>query len=69
MSDDEYWTTLEDCSGIRWSDSGLALLVNHNDNNVWIPKKCIHDDSECYEPDTEGTLKIPLSIAEEKEMV
>lgn len=63
------WTTIEDCEGIKWSESGLALQVEHGGKYYWIPKSCIHDDSDCYKPDTEGTLKIPLDLAEEKELV
>jgi hypothetical protein len=64
-----HWVTLEDCVGIRWSRSKEALQVEYEDKAYWIPNSCIHDDSECHAPDTEGTLKIPESLAIDKEMV
>jgi hypothetical protein len=69
LSETEEMVTLQDCEGVRWSDSRKALLVRYEGETEWIPKNCIHDDSECYEPDTEGTLKIPLKLAEEKNFV
>lgn len=48
------------------ADTGKAVLVEHDGATYWIPKKCIHDDSECYSARTSGTLVIPLWLAEEK---
>jgi hypothetical protein len=46
-----------------------ALLVKVYDQEVWIPKSHIHNDSDVYEADTEGALIISEWIAEKKELV
>jgi hypothetical protein len=46
-----------------------SLLVKIYDQEVWIPKSQIHDDSEVYKADTEGTLIISEWIAEKKELI
>ncbi len=43
-----------------------ALLVVVEGEEVWIPKGQIHDDSEVYDEGHEGTLVIPLWLAEAK---
>lgn len=50
-------------------DTEKALLVEIEGEEVWIPKKMIDDDSEVYKIGTEGTLVIPLWLAEEKDLV
>lgn len=50
-------------------DSGKALLCLIDGDDYWIPKSQIHDDSEVYEMETEGTLIIPRWLAEEKGLV
>ena len=50
-------------------ESDLSLLVKIDDQEIWIPKSTIHDDSEVYKADTEGTLIISEWIAEKKELV
>jgi hypothetical protein len=47
-------------------ETEAALLVEIEGETFWIPKSQIHDDSEVYKADTEGTLVIPLWLAEEK---
>jgi hypothetical protein len=50
-------------------DSGKALLCKiEEDVEVWIPKSQIDDDSEVYEEGHEGTLVIPLWLAEKKDL-
>lgn len=50
-------------------DSGKALLCKiEEDVEVWIPKSQIDDDSEVYEEGHEGTLVIPLWLAEAKDL-
>jgi hypothetical protein len=45
---------------IRESDSGLALLVDLEDqgDRVWIPKSVIHDDSEVFDADENARGKV-----------
>ena len=50
-------------------DSGKALLcVIEEDVEAWIPKSQIDDDSDVREEGDEGTLVIPLWLAEEKDL-
>lgn len=50
-------------------DSDNAIFVEIEDQEVWIPKSQLHDDSEVYKADTEGTLIISEWIAKQKELV
>lgn len=46
-----------------------AILVNHENEEQWIPNSQIHDDSEIWEKSTigeTGSLVIPLWLAEKK---
>lgn len=54
---------------IRESDSGLALLIEIEGKEVWVPKSVIHDDSEVYDEDHEGELVLKEWWAEEKGLV
>lgn len=65
MSDKSH-ITFEDAKCVRESGSGRALLVDINGEEHWIPKSLIHDDSEVYKPNTEGTLVIPTWFAEKE---
>ena len=41
-----------------------ALLVEVEGEEFWLPKSMIDDDSEVYKDGPEGTLVIPLWLAE-----
>lgn len=43
-----------------------ALLVDVDGEEVWLPQSMIDDKSEVYKMGDEGTLVIPLDLAEEK---
>lgn len=43
-----------------------ALLVLIAEDEYWIPKSVIHDDSEVYEMGTSGDLVIPLWFAQKE---
>ena len=58
---------LYDVTSIK--ESRLAIYVEYDGETYWIPKSQIHDDSEVYTNDQEGTLVIPEWLAIEKEMV
>ena len=50
---------LDDCKVMK--ETELALRVEVRDlleSPVWIPKSSIHEDSECYEAGTYGTLVV-----------
>ena len=43
------------------AETDKAILVeseNVPDGKMWVPKSCIHDDSEVYEQDGTGTLVV-----------
>jgi hypothetical protein len=53
---------IQDVTVVRETEA--ALLVNIEEEEIWIPKSQIDDDSEVYKIGTEGTLIIPLWLAE-----
>ncbi len=48
----------------RATDKALCVVVEGEE--VWIPKSAIHDDSEVWKEGQDGTLVIPLWLAEAK---
>ena len=50
-------------------ETDAALLCVIDDDEVWIPKSQIHDDSEVCEEGSSGTLVITEWIAREKGLV
>ena len=67
MSRDEEYAEFDDIECTI--DTPKAILVHVEGKEVWIPKCCIHDDSECYKKGTDGKLIITQRIAEEKGLV
>lgn len=47
-------------------ETAMAILVEVDDAEYWIPKSQIDDDSEVYQDGDEGTLVIPEWLASEK---
>lgn len=43
-----------------------AILVVVEGEDIWIPRSEIHDDSEVWDEGHDGTLVIPLWLAEQK---
>jgi len=60
---EDVWVIHETSHG--YTDRG-AILVMIEDEEVWIPKAMIHNDSEVYQMGTSGTLIVPLWFAEKK---
>lgn len=53
----------EGAVGVKETDR--ALLVRFDDGvERWVPKSCIHDDSEVYAEDDEGRLAVKRWWAE-----
>lgn len=51
----------------RETDKALLIRIqNLSDQEFWIPKVCIHDDSEVYKADSEGELVVTRWFAETK---
>ena len=46
------------------TDKALCVVVEGEE--VWIPRSQIHDDSEVWDEGHEGTLVVPLWLAEAK---
>ena len=57
------------CDAIKFSKSGLALICDFGDEEVFIPTSQIHDNSEVFEPGQSGYLVIPEWLAIDKEIV
>lgn len=47
-------------------ETSAAILVEIGEEEVWIPKSQIDDDSEVYKDGDEGTLVITAWIAKQK---
>ena len=47
-------------------ETGAAILVLVEGEQVWIPKSQIHSDSEVTEEGDKGVLAIPYWIAEDR---
>ena len=66
----EFYESYGDCichdnvNAIRETESGLLVVINSAEH--WIPKSQIHDDSEVYKADTDGTLVITRWFAEQR---
>lgn len=55
--------TLGDGKIIRETDK--AVLARVNDKDIWVPKSCIHDDSEAFDMNCdEGTIVVKRWWAE-----
>jgi len=46
-----------------------AILVEIEGEEFWVPKSVIHEDSEVFEENTEGTLIVKLWWAEKNGLV
>lgn len=57
-------TKIEDVEVLRETDD--AILVQFDNQELWVPKSVIHDDSEVYEMGCDGTLIIAEWWAEKK---
>jgi len=50
----------------------LVQLIDDGEDTMWIPKSCLHDDSEVYgeyEDQNRGQLVVKMWWAEEKGLV
>jgi hypothetical protein len=55
--------TLGDGKIVRETDK--AFLVRVDDKEIWVPKSCVHDDSEVYDMENdEGTIVVKRWWAE-----
>lgn len=59
--------SFHDAEGLKETD--LALLVELDGEEVWIPKSVIDDDSEVYRVGDEGTLVVHEWWAEKEGLV
>lgn len=63
MNDDrEAPVDIANCKCVKETDR--ALLIEHGGAERWVPKSVVHDDSEVFEEDHEGTLVLKSWFAE-----
>ncbi len=55
---------IDGCRAIK--ETEMAILVEYENEEFWIPKSQISEDSEVTEKDDEGVLAIPEWLADEK---
>jgi hypothetical protein len=48
------------------AETAKAILVRCGDEQAWIPKSQVHEDSEVYAKDTNGKLIVTLWWAEKE---
>ena len=67
--DDE--VCFDDARAIAETRNGLSLLMECSDFDEpkWVPKKCIHDNSEVYRKGDSGTLILQRWWAEKEKLV
>lgn len=58
---------LDDCTIVRETDKAILVRIgDQDDNEVWIPKSQIHDDSDIWKEGESGRLIITEWIAKQK---
>lgn len=58
---------IPDVTAIR--ETRLALLVQIEGREIWVPQSVIHDDSEVYQLGDEGDLVVERWFAENEELI
>jgi hypothetical protein len=58
--------TFEDCECVGETDKAILVNVPDLDDEVWVPKSQLDDDSEVYKLGTDGTLVVSDWLAEKK---
>ena len=64
MGTDFDGVTVGDAVAVGETDK--ALKVDLEGEIIWVPKSQIHDDSEVYEPGTDGTLIVTRWFADQR---
>jgi len=59
----------EGCTAIADTDEAVLVEIPDADEEVWLPKSQIDDDSEVYKKGTDGRLIIPEWLAVKKGLV
>jgi len=49
---------LDECECLKETDKALLVEIPDLGDEIWIPKSCVHDDSEVYREDDRGTLAV-----------
>lgn len=66
LSDDR-WVHISDVECEQ--ESPKAILIHYENEDIWIPKIAIHEDSEVYEAGTTGTLIVAEYIASDRGLI
>lgn len=59
------YTKVADCAVVHATEKAILIETDEGEKH-WIPKSMLHDDSECFEADTDGDLILVDTIADEK---
>lgn len=59
MNRNEATVTFEDVKCLHETDG--AILVEVDGEKVWIPKVCVHDDSEVFDAEDNSTGKLVVT--------
>lgn len=54
---------------VRETDKAILVEVDDFEHQAWIPKSCIHDDSEVFEAGGEGELIVQTWFAKKEDWV
>ena len=57
-----------DARSIRDTDLAVLVIIEEEEE-VWIPKSVIHDDSDIFEADQEGELVVPEWFAKKNSLI
>lgn len=59
---------LDDCEVRRETDKALLVYIEDLDEEAWVPRSVIHDDSEVFDADenSEGVLAVKMWFAEKQ---
>lgn len=66
LMDSNEFFKLDDCKCIAETSKALLITCPEMDEDFWIPTSQVHDDSEVFEKDHEGTLVISLWLARQR---
>lgn len=58
--------TIENCSVIASTEKAILVESDNLDEETWIPKSVIHDNSEVYKNNTTGNLIVSDWFAKKK---
>lgn len=55
---------LGEAKALGETEKALKVLLDGADEEMWVPKSCVHDDSEVWKKGDEGKLVVKTWFAE-----